>query len=602
MKSKLNEIIKFLLYEPTIFSDYKISYKYPFLACEIFNLNSDIIFDYIYSETENEKPIIYILMSHLIAYSDFNEQSRDSTIPGYLERIIIKSIQNNSERFFKFLNIYYDDVKTLLINNIDSENIKEIIFQILTSSVNQVETEKLFSRDNILQFKLNFIREIYNLLQNSSELKEPKQRILNKISNGLYLLIKTLKFMFRINNDEIHLLLNEIINPNNLKIIENLLFEKSDLKMSDTSTSLSLEDIQCKIRLSLLFYFNLIETLLVKKENMIDSSYMAPITSSLFNEEVLTSISSTNGITNFDQQTSSSTDQLQNDQMEKVDKLEKNSTKYIPNLNSLISSSQEQQLISYFISIFQGIFETANRIKNMYGNLKIENANKSYTIRVSQEYLIFLDIFLILLSINEQSFTKYLESMLYIFHILIDDIIQRNSNDFLCNKILKIFQLIFKEEIYYCISFHLLQMENNKLMRILVGQIDIKNHLDIEWRKINSKNPSTNKAHLIKLIELYLNTLKDVEKHKMSSCICHDKMDVDSQNPNDQNIMIQRLYTDFDMKLSINEIDIQGVEEFLKNYNILTNTSLFAEQIQSQEELKNAGDEKIKSDKNCNFF
>ncbi len=597
----MNEILKFLLIEPNLFTDYKNSYKYPFLACEVFCLNSNIIIDYIYSLFENQKPVIFHLLSHLITYSDLNEQSRDSTLPGYLERIIKNSIQHHSGNFFNFLNLHFNDVRDLLLNNIDSDNVKEIIFQILTLNTNQIDLEKSFlSNDNVIQCKLNLIKEIFILLENTLNIKEPSKLIMNKVSNSLYLLIKVLKFMFRMDKREIQILIAEIIKPNNLKIIENLIFEKSDHKMSDSSINLSQEDIQYKIRYCLLFYFNFTETLLVKTEKMEDTTGKDSITSSLFNEEIFMSLSSTTSHSNIDQQTS--TEQLQNEELEKIEKLEKSSLKSIPNLYNLITPDQQMQLISYFINIFNQIFEIANRIKNLSRHLKIENSNKSFITPVSQEYLIFLDIFILLLSIKEQAFTKNLESMLYIFHILIDDIIHSNYNEFLSNKILKIFEIIFTDKIYYCISFHLFEMESNKLIRKLVSQIDFRNYLDMDSKKFKSKYSSTNKAHLIKLIELYLKSFRNVEKHKESSCKCNDKMEVDLQDSNEQNKIIQGLYLDFDLKLSMNEFDIEGVEEFLRNYNFLTSTSLLAEQVQCQLEIKNAGDEIIKSDKNCIYI
>jgi hypothetical protein len=109
-----------------------------------------------------------------------------------------------------------------------------------------------------------------------------------------------------------------------------------------------------------------------------------------------------------------------------------------------------------------------------------------------------------------------------------------------------------------------------------------------------------NYAHMIRLLNYYYVSLKTLKKcklqedRKMEFESKEDQMDSDDLNLDFKN----------NCCISNNEDnnEFSTFEKYLSVYLELTSKDLLSDKIQSIDELKNAGDEEIKIEKNCKIF
>lgn len=588
------------------------------MTCEILTLDSgqisDLLFNYEIKfpvlEVNLKLPIIVVLVYIYNKYSESEQdnlsQNYASTIPGYIEKIILYAIKNNSNKFIKTLqeknnfNFFIEN----LFKNLDIDSVREILFQILLIKIFPLEnnaSEEIQYKE-FIHNKINIINELFNNLkdnQSSEGAEDNKIKVgcSEKIKNSLLIIIKLLKYLFLLKQSESEQLLQEIISKKNLEIIESLILEKSDCKMSDSDNQINSIDLKIKIRYGLYFLFNLIQTTILPIR-VEDTTGKEVISSSLFNDEIFMSglIKSEENFVHENPNVSHSGENL-------IESLGKNNPKIlksIPNLFSEINDSTKLYLTEYIFKIFPDLFEILKKVKILYISKpeaeKIKSLiNSTYT-ATSQEYLIFLDIFIALLELKNEFFLKYLKNSIFIFTTLIDDLLFYQNNEFLHNKILRIFHLCLFDVFYNELIDPIV---NCDIIRKIASNIDFKNFIDLENKKLSYKNSnSVNYSQLIRLLNYLYICLKNKE-HNNDYQGTKDKQINSFENDMVMNDVDELLSLNLKSKCCITFDEFEYLEKYLSVYSSILSKDLLSDKIQSIEEIKHAGDEEIKIEKNC---
>jgi hypothetical protein len=555
-------------------------------------------------------PIFVVLIYIYNKYSESGEenlsQNEGSTIPGYIEKITLTAIKNNQSKFIKALleKNHFDFIMKNLFKNLDSDCVKEILFQILLinliSSENTVTQESQYKE--FLENKIKIINELFNNLKVShiSEGAENNNKNISaqseKIKNSLLILIKLIKYLFSLKQSESDQLLQEIISKKNLEIIETLLLEKSDSKMSDSDNNINQTDLKIKIRYGLYFLFNLIQTTLLPMR-VEDTTGKEVISSNLFNDEIFMS-----GLIKDEEKLVHENLNVSPNEESLSDSFGKNDSKIpkgIPNLYNVLDPSTKIYLTEFMLKIFPDLFEILKKVKILYNNKPEEEKIKSliystYT-AASQEYLIFLDIFIVLLELKNETFVNYLKNSNTIFETIIDDLIFYQNNEFLHNKILRIFHLCLFDDFYK----ELIDPSVNcDFIRKIASKIDFPNFIDIENKKLSYKNNnSVNYAQLIRLLNYLYICLKNRDDHNDN----HEMHDAQVNSIENDTVMsnVDELTLNFKFKCCITPDEFKYLEKYLSVYTSIISRDLLSDKIQSTEEMKHAGDEEIKIEKNC---
>lgn len=481
-------------------------FKYPFLASEIISLDSEIITQKLFNcqLDLNSTPLFVTL---LLQFNNFNEIS---TLPGYIQKIANKHIQNHPARIIELIDNHYETLIPKLVSKISNDSISEILFKILM--INKEEFNS--NRDKI-------ISEIFKVMQNFEE---------EIIKNSLKLLTRIIKSLHKVSNCESHF--GKIIGKENLNMIESILIEA--YKTDSREKNKSIESI-------FIFYSNLLSCL-------VESSKIEEITSNY--EEYETDVT-----------TFANTNTTENEEFVSKESKETKETKSNP-IFALLSQEIKLNLSEYFKNLFPAIYEIANNIKKKESINQIQHF-KFTIIPVSMVYLIYLDIliYLILIPIN---FSEILSKNA--IEILLNDCITFTNNSFMLNKILKIFELILFSKSNEQIVFDLNLILNKQNFEILLSTVNLTEYLSIEKKVISNKDhTSGNYSQLIKLLNYFYVSMKNLNSNEL------------------------------------NELNLSYFEEFLFTYLELSNKHLLSSEIQSIDDLKNAGDEeiKIKKEQNC---
>lgn len=548
----IDEIVDYIICEPSVDTDYKRGYKFPFLAAEILSLDSEIIQDYILShETtyrQSKFPLLIVFILELSNYSDnFNTGENVSTIPGYIEKIVVSTFKQSQSKLANLIQSHFSNISDSLINNIDSEIIREIMFQILILPSEKTEVNKTY-----LELKITILGLVFgNIKKYSNKISEGSFVEDEKLKNSILLIIKLMKFMYKLKPEEINSLLMEIYSDENLNLIETIISDHNT--MTDYNSSLQENEISTKFRYIFYLIYNTIATILKPPHRGVNCK----LTSDIFKEEVLSEIDHIS-----EKQHNKDEENTLNDSP-----AENSYDKANPNSFSLSSNEVKEKLTYFLIKNFSNIIETSQKIKFYFKlNKKIPTIANCHVIPASQEYLIFLDI---LISILQLKIVEEINTNL--FEVLIDDLIFYYHNEFLLNKILKIFEVVLFDNYYLKIKQQIVL--NDSLFQKLLKSLDIKSYINIETKVINNRNKfNYNYAHLIQLVNYFYVSIKELNE------------------------------SDFDTKYFPSLDDKITFENHLLLYLELTSKDLLSDKLQSLEDLKNLGDEEIKIEKNCIYF
>ena len=272
LANHLEEISKILTSDINEMTNYKFAFKYPYIVSEILsNPNEKIANKLFIIEGENTPLILQILKT-------LNENNiQDSTIPGYITKIIIAHIPNDNifNCIFPYLNEFFD----FLFKHIEYDSFRDIAFEIINKGLNS---------DN----KYNFIELFDNLVK---KLKEPNIEQ-SKLENEIWLIIalcRTNEIIFQ-KIDEILSVIVSIFLEKDEKTMSNLPYDIKSKEECDKYTSLMKLITNClfiglKNNNKDILSFNLCIT------NLIDTNRLSNLMNDLSNIDILTTF---NGNTN----------------------------------------------------------------------------------------------------------------------------------------------------------------------------------------------------------------------------------------------------------------------------------------------------------------
>ena len=391
-------------------TSYKEAYKYPFIATEILSLQNKIITEKILMNNKNENNIL-----KLIKILD-NKEILNSTIPGYINKIITahidndlfyENIANNKEIIFEIFLKYiyndsYRDLFYLILNKVISKRKNEFneyiqkLFKYLIINMNYYISKEDIYRN--LELKDNINNIIYIIIRLAENSEETFNLIINKINE--YDFIKNLKTYLKESNE------TNKANENNINIL------------------------YC-INYILLLISNLLNIIISKRENDINA-FNKYFLSTIFeppynlNNYITYSLADNNKIETISKDNKSENENVENKNQDVEMKIENKDDNEIININLLIDIG-----IIYLNEAYS-IFDKYIKV--------IEKLNK-YT--VFSIYNKLTDIIILILIIIPMKENEKLINFLDIFQVsLFKLIIEYQDFSIINNKILQIFKLI----------------------------------------------------------------------------------------------------------------------------------------------------------------
>ena len=456
-------------------TSYKEAYKYPFIVSEILSSKNRLLVRALLN-VENAASN-YIL--DLIKVLD-NKEILNTTIPGYINKIISSHIEN--ELLYKNISANNNIIFDILFRYIYNDSYRDLFYMIINESVKRGKEEyydvipKLF--DSLLNYMNNYI-----LIMNKEEDSENIIEIKDSIYNLIYILIKLAE-----NSDILFQLIVKKLSEGEL--LTNL---KKNLKETDEEENE--EEIKMKNKNNLVVFYclnklfflfsNLFNAILAKNENdkyAFNKYFLSTIIDPPYNPYNYVPSYVTN-----------------NKEKEEKNPLEES-------INLLINSS-----ISYLKEIYS-IFEN-----------KIEIINDLKKSTIFSFYNKITDI-LILISIIGKKDNEKLD--IFLNEILIDLIqliIDYPFSSLIHNKTLKIFQ--------YIIEFNF-SIKKDQIIKYLYNYFNDKKINELitdEGVILNNKKESNNNIYLINILNILekqenKKILEYLEKNNAGLCE-NEKMD-----------------------------------------------------------------------------
>lgn len=463
LQDNFDEILNYIITEPGIGSDSKRNFSLPYIASEILSLNIEEIADKLFCG-DNPKAMLFFNYLNTVKISLLY----NSTLPGYIYKVITKNINHFPTKFADFVHKRLDEVLSSIKRTIQCDSVSDILLYFVCSCMNEHEYRD--SRLKILRFIREHLIETYYLLSESSispEIKSNDQG--DAVENILKIYMKLMKVLAIVESDEAErkLILLEIFNSKLIEAIEKYLLSKS-IKEIDLD-----EKRICIV--SILF---------------ISSSLV-----NLSNKDVFVKYRLENILTMF------LFDEV-NELNLKLDNVEDKSNKSVSyNNNMCISDEKSEEIITEsIIPIYQKIANIAklskgqsNTFETTYEKLKISP--------VSQIYLLYIDISILLIVNRIVSFNKVLHES-NLLESIMSDFNYYHHNSFLLNKIVKIFEIINEIEEHNDYLNRLLESDKNGFDKI-IQLFNKYEFINLEEKKFNNKNfHILNSAQSFKLIQL----------------------------------------------------------------------------------------------------
>ena len=237
-------------------TSYKEAYKYPFIVTEILSSKNKLIEAALLSDINEENNNIL----NLIKVLD-NKEILNTTLPGYIKKIISSHIDNESfcDNIFKNNNIIFE----ILLKYIYNDSYRDLFYLIANESVKKGKTENYDFIQKILDNLLKNMNK-YISLMNDNENLDNIIEIKDLIFNFIFILIK-----FAENNDVLFGLIIKKISENdlvrslkcNLKEID----EEGNEEENKIKNKNNINVFYCISKISILFS-NLFNTILTKNE------------------------------------------------------------------------------------------------------------------------------------------------------------------------------------------------------------------------------------------------------------------------------------------------------------------------------------------------
>lgn len=462
-------------------------------------------------------------------FEEFQSNENNTTIPGYIQNIIYSLSLNAPEKLQEIVILNQERILEIYSKNIGDDSIRQILLSLLTIQ-NEIKNniddydykqnlkERYFiSCINIVdKFLSKYLikyydeaNESFNEYQNFKEDKNIKKlEFLNKlydskfkIKNTFILILKFIKFVDLTYQSKIDDILLRIFQMGNLKILEKIIFSK----YGSTNTNLNFTDLY--IYEEFFFFFSYFLKICFNKKNCNKEYLMNNFLIDDY-EKIYYSQNQTNTLNVKEKE------ELNSEKNEKTESSEdkklscgENISGKIDNLYSCSFNLEEKLndstkffLLNFYFENFEKFFNLVKEIesillkikdkefdnndinKDLYNSSNLRNCVSSFS------YLYFLDFLIVLFDQNKKEFSvknifKKENFSKIFFEKLIEDIINYKSNQFIQNKILRVFELLFSED----------NIENQNLSR------DLTNNKIINFSQVSKILENINFSNYINL-------------------------------------------------------------------------------------------------------
>ena len=250
---------------------YKEAYKYPFIVTEILSCKNKLIEESLLNNKEENIEENYIL--NLFKVLD-NEKVLNTTLPGYINRIIASHIENALlyDNIIKYKNIIFD----ILLKYIYNDYFRDIFYLIVNEVVKKGNNEYYEIIHKLFELIINNMNK-YIKNDNNNDIKDNLFKIKNSLMNLLNIIVKLiqnnqnnddlLKFMVKKLSDE-----NLVNNLLNKLIINDVIDYNKNNEENKNINKCNINIFYCINKIIFLFN-NILNNILSKIDNDIYSFY-----------------------------------------------------------------------------------------------------------------------------------------------------------------------------------------------------------------------------------------------------------------------------------------------------------------------------------------
>ena len=250
---------------------YKETYKYPFIVTEILSCKNKLIEESLLNtkdENEEENNIL-----NLFKVLD-NEKVLNTTLPGYINRIIASHIENALlyDNIIKYKNIIFD----ILLKYVYNDYFRDIFYLIVNEVVKKGNNEYYEIIHKLFELIINNMNK-YIKNDNNNDIKDNLFKIKNSLMNLLNIIVKLiqnnqnnddlLKFMVKKLSDE-----NLVNNLLNKLIINDVIDYNKNNEENKNINKCNINIFYCINKIIFLFN-NILNNILSKIDNDIYSFY-----------------------------------------------------------------------------------------------------------------------------------------------------------------------------------------------------------------------------------------------------------------------------------------------------------------------------------------
>ena len=467
---------------------YKETYKYPFIVTEILSCKNKLIEESLLNtkdENEEENNIL-----NLFKVLD-NEKVLNTTLPGYINRIIASHIENALlyDNIIKYKNIIFD----ILLKYIYNDYFRDIFYLIVNEVVKKGNNEYYEIIHKLFELIINNMNK-YIKNDNNNDIKDNLFKIKNSLMNLLNITVKLiqnnqnnddlLKFMVKKLSDE-----NLVNNLLNKLIINDVIDYNKNNEENENINKCNINIFYCINKIIFLFN-NILNNILSKIDNDIYSFYKYYLTTiieppyysagiyNLSMNENENEVDDDN--INDNENDDDNNNNIDNESTEKNNK-EKDKKLYDEETYKILFNlciTNAKELYTSF----------RNQIKN------IPNISKSTILSINNSISDLLILLIVIEKKDEEKMNELLNEILLDLVILIVDF---PSCSLIHNKTLKIFKLISE----YNISIK--KDEIVSYLKKYFNDKQILNELITDEKIIlNNKKESINNVYLINILNL----------------------------------------------------------------------------------------------------
>ena len=467
---------------------YKETYKYPFIVTEILSCKNKLIEESLLNTKDKNEEENNIL--NLFKVLD-NEKVLNTTLPGYINRIIASHIENALlyDNIIKYKNIIFD----ILLKYIYNDYFRDIFYLIVNEVVKKGNNEYYEIIHKLFELIINNMNK-YIKNDNNNDIKDNLFKIKNSLMNLLNIIVKLiqnnqnnddlLKFMVKKLSDE-----NLVNNLLNKLIINDVIDYNKNNEENKNINKCNINIFYCINKIIFLFN-NILNNILSKIDNDIYSFYKYYLTTIIEppyysagiynlsmneNENEVDDDNINDNENDDDNNNNIDNESTEKNNKEKDKKLYDEET-YTILFNLCITNAKE--LYTSF----------RNQIKN------IPNISKSTILSINNSISDLLILLIVIEKKDKEKMNELLNEILLDLVILIADF---PSCSLIHNKTLKIFKLISE----YNISIK--KDEIVSYLKKYFNDKQILNQLITDEKIIlNNKKESINNVYLINILNL----------------------------------------------------------------------------------------------------